>query len=82
MTVALRWPLAFLLILGVVTPAAAYVGPGAGLSLMGALWGLVVAIGAALGFVLLWPFRRMIRNRRAAQAPKAESKRAGPPPAP
>ena len=41
-----------------------------------------VSIGAALGFVLLWPFRRMIRNRRAAQAPKAESKRAGPPPAP
>lgn len=83
MTAALRWPLAVLLVLGIVTPAAAYVGPGAGLSLMGALWGLVVAIGAALGFVLLWPFRRMIRGRRAAQAPaKPESETAGPPPAP
>lgn len=89
MTAALRWPLALLpvLVLGLTTPAAAYVGPGAGLSLMGALWGLVAAIGAALGFVLLWPLRRMIRGRRAAQAPaqaalKAESERAGPPPAP
>lgn len=50
-------------------PAHAYVGPGAGLSLLGALWGLVVAVGAALGFVLLWPLRRALRRRRATAAP-------------
>lgn len=46
-------------------PAAAYVGPGAGLSLLGAFWGLVLAVGAALGFVILWPVRRMLKRRRA-----------------
>jgi len=50
-----------------VEPAQAYVGPGAGLSLIGALWGLVVAVGAAVGFVVLWPLRRALRGRRAAQ---------------
>lgn len=47
--------------------AFAYVGPGAGLSLIGALWGLIVAIVAALGFIILWPMRRMRRQRAMAQ---------------
>lgn len=66
--VALALPLA----LGVTLPAHAYVGPGAGLSLLGALWGLVVAVGAAVGFVLLWPLRRALRRRRATAAPGAQ----------
>ena len=52
------------LILGVMNPAAAYVGPGAGLSLLSALWGLLAAVLAALSFVILWPFRRMLKGRR------------------
>jgi len=48
--------------------ALAYVGPGAGLSLLGALWGLIVAVGAALVFVILWPFRRLVRRLRARRA--------------
>jgi len=47
--------------------AQAYVGPGAGLSLLGALWGVIAAIGAALLFVILWP-RRMMRRRRETAA--------------
>jgi hypothetical protein len=46
------------------TPAMAYVGPGAGLSLLGAFWGLVVAILAALAFVIVYPVRRMMRARK------------------
>lgn len=46
--------------------AFAYVGPGAGLSLLGALWGLIAAIGAAILFVILWPLRQA-RKRRQAQ---------------
>ena len=63
--------------------AAAYVGPGAGLSLLGALWGLLLAIGAALAFVLLWPLRRYLKRRAAgrqndASAAEAERHRDAP----
>src|SRR3546814_10126642 len=44
------------------TPALAYIGPGAGLSLLGALWGVVAAVAAALLFLLLWPLRRLDRT--------------------
>ena len=44
--------------------AFAYVGPGAGLSLLGALWGLLLAIGAALAFVIMWPVRRFMKRLR------------------
>jgi hypothetical protein len=46
--------------------ADAYIGPGAGLSLLGALWALIVAVGAALAFLVLWPLRQAMK-RRAAQ---------------
>lgn len=48
--------------------ALAYVGPGAGLSLLGALWGLILAIGAALGFVIFWPIRQWRKRARAKRA--------------
>ncbi|QDL94479.1 hypothetical protein FDP22_21675 (plasmid) [Paroceanicella profunda] len=51
--------------------AMAYVGPGAGLSLLGALWALVAALGTAIVFVAIWPIRRMLRRRRAVQAQPA-----------
>lgn len=51
------------------TAALAYVGPGAGLSLIGALWGLVVAVVLALAFIVAWPVRRMLRRRREQAAP-------------
>ncbi len=53
------------LTLGASEAAFAYVGPGAGLSLLGALWGLLLAIGAALGFVIVWPIRRARRRAKA-----------------
>jgi len=61
--------IAVAVILGAATmaePALAYVGPGAGLSLLGALWGLLLALLAAIGFVVGWPFRRWLSRRRAA----------------
>ena len=55
-------------------PALAYVGPGAGLSLLGAFWGLLVAVLAALAFVVLYPIRRLVRARkRPATQPAAAS---------
>ena len=48
------------------SPAFAYVGPGAGLTLLGALWGLILAVVVSVGFILLWPIRRMMRRNRRA----------------
>ena len=45
-------------------PAAAYVGPGAGLTLVGALWGLIAALVMTVGFIIAWPFRRFLFARR------------------
>jgi membrane protein implicated in regulation of membrane protease activity len=56
-------------------PAFAYVGPGAGLSLLGALWGLLLAVLAAFAFVASWPFRRWASRRRAAAASDASARR-------
>lgn len=48
-------------------PALAYIGPGAGLTLLGALWGLVLAVAAALTFVIAWPLRQWRKRVKAAR---------------
>ncbi len=48
-------------------PAQAYVGPGAGITLIGALIGLLSAVFLALWAVLRWPFRRLMARRKAAR---------------
>ena len=50
------------------SPAFAYVGPGAGLTLLGALWGLIVAVVLSVGFILLWPVRRLLRRNKQVSA--------------
>lgn len=71
------------MLLTAAAPAVAYVGPGAGLSMLGALWGLLVAVLAALAFVIAWPVRRYLRRRRgqpeadrAAGTPSGEDEHA------
>jgi hypothetical protein len=71
--------IAALAILLVAAPAHAYIGPGAGITLIGSFIGLLVAVLAAIGAVLFWPVRRMIKRRKAAatatpQTDAAESK--------
>ncbi|MGH6905371.1 MAG: hypothetical protein ACREIR_21850 [Geminicoccaceae bacterium] len=66
MNVLLTWFAVAIVALGTAAPALAYVGPGAGLSLVGAFWGLLVALFAALAFVILWPIRRFLKQRRRA----------------
>ncbi|HMA14851.1 MAG TPA: hypothetical protein VKP12_08715 [Kiloniellaceae bacterium] len=55
-------------------PAFAYIGPGAGLSLLGALWGVIAAVAAAVLFLLLWPLRRMMRRKRPAAGQAARQR--------
>ncbi|GGY02185.1 hypothetical protein GCM10007160_32670 [Litchfieldella qijiaojingensis] len=51
----------------------AYVGPGAGLSLLTALWGLIAAIGVAVFFIVMWPIRRIWRRKKASQAAASQT---------
>lgn len=57
---------------GLATPAQAYIGPGAGITMLGALWGVIAAVLLALGAVLFWPIRALLRRRKpGAAAPGA-----------
>jgi len=56
--------------------AFAYVGPGAGLTMIGALWAVILALFAALFFVVAWPVRRMLRQARHRKTP-AQHRRQG-----
>jgi len=45
--------------------AQAYIGPGAGITFIGALIGLVLAFLSALSFILFWPIRKVWRRMKA-----------------
>ena len=51
----------------------AYVGPGAGISMLGALWGLIIGVVMAVGVILFWPIRLMIRKMKANKATAEEA---------
>ena len=52
------------LILATPTLSLAYVGPGAGITFLGALWAVITAIVLAIGGFLVWPIRAFIRRRK------------------
>jgi membrane protein implicated in regulation of membrane protease activity len=62
----------------IATPALAYIGPGAGITVLGALWGVVVAVVLALAAILLWPLRALLRRRRRSTRPADASASAEP----
>lgn len=66
-------PAALLALLLPAAPAAAYIGPGAGITMLGALWGVLMAILLAVGAVLYWPIKMLLRRRRKANAPAVAS---------
>lgn len=51
-----------------VSPALAYVGPGAGITMLGALWAVIAAIVLAFGAVLFWPIRVLLKKWRKKPA--------------
>jgi hypothetical protein len=51
-------------------PALAYVGPGPGLSMVGSFFTLIAGIAIALFFVLLYPIRLILKNRKKKSADK------------
>ena len=61
-------------------PALAYIGPGAGITMLGAIWSVIVAIFLAIGAVIFWPIRLLLRRRRnrAAKAAGGEAASSAP----
>lgn len=51
------------------SPAFAYIGPGAGISMLGALWAVIAGIVLAIAGLLIWPIRALMRRRKAHTAP-------------
>lgn len=64
--------LGFLLLAALSGPASAYIGPGAGISVLGSLLGIIAGVFLALFAVIAWPVRRMLKKRKARQAEQAE----------
>lgn len=60
--------IAFILFLSLSAPALAYIGPGAGISVLGSLLGILGTIIVAIGAILFWPIRKMLKRRKAAAA--------------
>jgi predicted AlkP superfamily phosphohydrolase/phosphomutase len=75
-----RWQLALLAGLGAALvlaprPVHAYIGPGAGFTLMTSAFVFVVTVVVVFFSLLLWPFRALWRALRRGQAPRASIRR-------
>ena len=47
------------------SPAVAYIGPGAGISVLGSLLGILGTIFVAIGAIIFWPLRKFMKRRKA-----------------
>lgn len=64
----IRTPLTLLLatlLLTLASPALAYIGPGAGISVLGSLLGILATIVVAIGAIIFWPLRKFMKRRKA-----------------
>ena len=50
------------------TSAFAYIGPGAGISVLGSLLAVLGTIVLAVGAILFWPIRKLLKRRKGKQA--------------
>lgn len=51
----------------------AYIGPGAGITMLGALWAVILAILLALGGLVVWPLRAYFRKKKRSKAAAGEA---------
>ena len=45
----------------------AYIGPGAGISVLGSLLGILGTIVIAIGAIVFWPIRKMLKRKKQAK---------------
>jgi len=54
-----------LLLLATAGQAMAYIGPGAGISVVGSLLSILATFFVAIGAILFWPVRKLLKRRKA-----------------
>ena len=74
MNSTLRLFLSATFVIAFTSPAFAYIGPGGGLSALGALLALIAGLAIAFFGFLWYPLRRMRRRRRQMVRPGAAGK--------
>jgi len=62
--ITLKLPVLVLLVL-LSSTAFAYVGPGAGISVLGSLLSILATIVVAIGAIIFWPVRKYMKRRKA-----------------
>lgn len=64
----MRFVIFALSVLFLTSPAAAYVGPGLGLGVIGVIFGFIFSIILAIVGVVWYPVKRMMKKRKAGAA--------------
>lgn len=67
-----------LLLLTQISTTMAYVGPGAGISVLGSLLSILVTIFVAIGAIIFWPLRKFLKRRKARRETPAGTETAEP----
>jgi len=60
-----------LLLLTPVSAALGYIGPGAGISVLGSLLSILATFFVAIGAIVFWPLRKLLKRRKARRAAEA-----------
>ncbi len=60
-------PYSLLILMAMAPTAFAYIGPGAGISVIGSLFGLLATVFLAVVAVLFWPLRRAWKKMHAGK---------------
>lgn len=56
-----------------VSPSVAYIGPGAGISVLGSLLGILATIFVAIGAIVFWPIRKFLKRKKALREPSQDT---------
>ncbi len=53
-----------LLALIIINPVHAYIGPGAGIPILGSIIGIIVTVLLVLSAILFWPIKKLLLKRK------------------
>lgn len=51
----------------------AYIGPGAGISVLGSMLGILATILVAIGAIIAWPLRKFSQRRKQRRNPSTDN---------